>query len=130
LYPPTLTIKRMNEGDEMKKYINIFYSDKSIVKLIDDDDLPISEYIKQLESIFSATNFVILETTESTAIIRPSLITAIEVSEEPIKLSLGLDEKDLDKTPSTSNSKKTNPPKRNYIRSKKSTETKKEETNK
>ncbi len=74
----------------MKKIIEIYGIDHSLVKLADEDDTSLSDYCQELAKIFNATDHVILETTSGTAILKPSNIILINVSEPPEKLSLDL----------------------------------------
>ncbi len=74
----------------MKKVIDIYGIDHTLIKLIDEDETLLSEYCKKLSEIFNATDHIILETTSGTAILKPSNIILINVSEPPEKLSLDL----------------------------------------
>jgi len=64
----------------MKKII-IHLDDGTSITKIDNDDEELSKYCQKLSSIFEETNVVILNTTNSATIIRPTRINGIEVFE-------------------------------------------------
>ena len=64
----------------MKK-ISIFREKGTPVQLFDNDTTALSEYARKLTSAMKATNVVILETSESSLLIRPHKVDGIEVSD-------------------------------------------------
>ena len=66
------------------KIISIFRKGSDVVKILDDDKTPLSEYSEKLSQVFEVTNVVILETSNGNIILRPSKIDFIHVEEEVI----------------------------------------------
>jgi hypothetical protein len=64
----------------MKKII-IYVDEKSSITLIDDDDMDLSIYTKQVSRLMELSKVSILETTSGSLILKPSKINFIEVSE-------------------------------------------------
>lgn len=72
---------------KQRKQLTIFQENNPPIIMVDDDERNTSEYARQLSSFMSLNNISILETTHSTAIIRPSkissiLVDSIDISED------------------------------------------------
>jgi len=65
------------------KSITIYLDDGKIVEISDNNNDPIEDYVNNLSSMMEETNVVILATSESSLIIRPTRINGINVEEEP-----------------------------------------------
>lgn len=79
--------------------ITIYQSEASKVELYDDDTSDINEYCKEISKLFQMSNIVVLNTTRSSFIGRPSQLKSIVVSdiviEEPKEVK-NENEKDQD----------------------------------
>jgi len=76
-----------------KKQLTIFQENNVPIIMIDEDERSLSEYAKELSSFMSLNNISILETTKSTAIIRPSKISSILID------NINISEYEEDKKP-------------------------------
>jgi len=62
------------------KRIIIFQENTSAVEVYDDDETELGDYTKNLSQILENANITILETSESSVILRPSKINSILVN--------------------------------------------------
>ena len=72
----------------MYKEIKILQVVIDPIILKDDDETPIEEYVKNLEKIFISANVTTIHTSSGSALVRPSKLVSIlvtEVDEEPKK---------------------------------------------
>jgi len=75
------------------KEILIFQKGSNPVLIKDNDNSKIQTYTKKLSSLLKSDTVAILETSDSSIIIRPSQISSIRVTEEPDKIEI--DEEDM-----------------------------------
>jgi len=62
--------------------ITIYQKGSENVEILDDSDMDLVEYCKELSKLFQMTNVSILKTSHSTFIGRPSRLTGIVVEDE------------------------------------------------
>lgn len=74
----------------MKK-ITIYQREASDVEILDDSDMDIDSYCQEISKMFNMTNVVILKTTQSTFIGRPSQLTGIVVEEFGVEQEVELE---------------------------------------
>lgn len=76
-----MKISRSIELENSMKRIVIYQQGTSIVELLDDNDEAIDEYCQEISNVFNATNVVMLKTSHSTFIGRPSQLAGIVVED-------------------------------------------------
>ena len=69
----------------MKKIIKILQTNVEPLIIEDKDDSELNEYIQKLSNLLSVGNVTILETSESSHIVRPQKIVSISVVEEGVR---------------------------------------------
>jgi len=69
----------------MKKIIKILQTNVEPLIIEDKDDSELNEYIQKLSKLLSVGHVTILETSESTHIVRPHQIVSISVVEEGVR---------------------------------------------
>lgn len=81
----------------MKK-ITIYQRGASDVVILDDSDQPIEEYCQDLSKVFHMSNVVILKTSTSTFIGRPSQLTGLVVEDTESKIQQSIDPESMPET--------------------------------
>jgi len=75
----------------------MYCQDGKVINFTDDDEIPINEYAENMVKIFESPNYVILETSSGVVVVNPNKLIGFEITEEPEKLSLDLDENIIEK---------------------------------
>lgn len=65
----------------MKYKVTIYQKNSNPIELIDESDMNRNEYCHNLSNVFRSSNVVILETSESSFLVRPSMIFGVNVNE-------------------------------------------------
>ena len=81
----------------MRKNIMMYCQDGKVINFTDDDEKPINEYAAKMAKIFESPNYVILETSSGVVVVNPNKLIGFEITEEPEKLSLDLDDNVIEK---------------------------------